>query len=479
MSRASGARKFFLFFISLMIWTTPVWAGGPVVLMGIDAEDGGPGGHGPISVYVDVVNNILSQVSNGGSGILVIGGGKGVCFSPDDVTAFWDAVASGTGQSVTYVNGDSNIQAQSFAGFAMLAVVSDEFNTFCGGLTQAENDALATRVTDVAAFVNGGGGLLGFSSDFFAGAGPYAYLSGIGGFSSTIGLSYFDITPTPAGSAIGITDDLDICCWHDTYDTFPGFLQTLATDASSGNPAAIGGADVIVAPFCGDGNIDTSVGEQCDDGNTVSGDGCSASCLLEVCGNNVIEPGEECDDGNTSSGDGCSASCTIEGCGNGILEPGEECDDGNTVDGDGCSSTCEIENEPPDCSGAASSIALLWPPNHQFVPVNVVDVTDPDGDAVSITVDAIAQDEPVKALGGGNTCPDGVGVGTDTAEVRAERAGTKKVPGDGRVYHIAFTADDGQGGTCTGEVLVCVPHDQGQGVGCVDQGPLFNSTVCP
>lgn len=30
-------------------------------------------------------------------------------------------------------------------------------------------------------------------------------------------------------------------------------------------------------------------------------------------------------------------------CGNGILEAGEQCDDGNTVSGDGCSSTCQIE----------------------------------------------------------------------------------------------------------------------------------------
>ncbi len=30
-------------------------------------------------------------------------------------------------------------------------------------------------------------------------------------------------------------------------------------------------------------------------------------------------------------------------CGNGLLEAGEECDDGNTQDGDGCSSTCTIE----------------------------------------------------------------------------------------------------------------------------------------
>jgi F-type H+-transporting ATPase subunit b len=30
-------------------------------------------------------------------------------------------------------------------------------------------------------------------------------------------------------------------------------------------------------------------------------------------------------------------------CGNGIVEPGEECDDGNTIDGDGCSSKCQRE----------------------------------------------------------------------------------------------------------------------------------------
>ncbi len=35
-------------------------------------------------------------------------------------------------------------------------------------------------------------------------------------------------------------------------------------------------------------------------------------------------------------------------CGNEIVEEGEECDDGNTADGDGCSSSCEIE--PPDLS---------------------------------------------------------------------------------------------------------------------------------
>src|SRR5580765_6625819 len=31
-------------------------------------------------------------------------------------------------------------------------------------------------------------------------------------------------------------------------------------------------------------------------------------------------------------------------CGNGALEPGEECDDGNVVSRDGCSRSCQIED---------------------------------------------------------------------------------------------------------------------------------------
>ncbi len=64
------------------------------------------------------------------------------------------------------------------------------------------------------------------------------------------------------------------------------------------------------------------------------------------CSNGTIEAPETCDDGNLAAGDGCSASCQIEMpllCGNGALDPGEQCDDGNTTDGDGCSSQCLIE----------------------------------------------------------------------------------------------------------------------------------------
>lgn len=67
-----------------------------------------------------------------------------------------------------------------------------------------------------------------------------------------------------------------------------------------------------------------------------------------VCGNSFREfPKEQCDDGNTASGDGCDSNCTPTGCGNGVRTSGEACDDGNLVNGDGCSSSCDVENPPP------------------------------------------------------------------------------------------------------------------------------------
>jgi fibro-slime domain-containing protein len=123
---------------------------------------------------------------------------------------------------------------------------------------------------------------------------------------------------------------------------------------------------------CGDGVVERI--EQCDDGNTTSGDGCSASCQIEanydcpklggactnlaVCGNGILTSDEICDDGNTADGDGCSKNCqAIESgwicpvpgkkciplCGDSQVVKPETCDDGNTASKDGCSSTCQIE----------------------------------------------------------------------------------------------------------------------------------------
>src|SRR5262252_6275973 len=55
-------------------------------------------------------------------------------------------------------------------------------------------------------------------------------------------------------------------------------------------------------------------------GADAGSDGCH-----HVCGNGIQECGEECDDGNNMSGDGCSADCKNE-CGDGVVQPTEKCD---------------------------------------------------------------------------------------------------------------------------------------------------------
>jgi len=64
-------------------------------------------------------------------------------------------------------------------------------------------------------------------------------------------------------------------------------------------------------------------------------------CVLEHCGNRILDEGEECDDGNASDNDGCLLDCVKNRCGDGFVWAGnEECDDGNSVDHDGCDVDC-------------------------------------------------------------------------------------------------------------------------------------------
>ena len=226
--------------------------------MNIDAEDGNDAtfnGHGGKTPYTDVVTDMLTNVTNGGSGILVIGGGKS---GTDDVTEFWGIIGGNVGETVTNVNGAASITGQSFAPggtpFKIIAVASNRPETNSGGLTQAENDALEGRKTDIATHVNGGGGLIGMTQNDMNN--KYAYLGDVGAITINAEFDYSNVTGTAEGMAVGIDNpagNMDVCCWHDTFNTFPSFLSVLANRAGTSPPraAAIGGAQVIIQ-----GNID-------------------------------------------------------------------------------------------------------------------------------------------------------------------------------------------------------------------------------
>ncbi|MDP1769391.1 MAG: hypothetical protein Q8L74_11385 [Nitrospirota bacterium] len=127
---------------------------------------------------------------------------------------------------------------------------------------------------------------------------------------------------------------------------------------------------------------------------------------------------------------------------------------------------------PPVCRDAQAFPAVLWSPKHQFVPIVVMGVTDPDGDAVTITVTSVTQDEPVNGQGDGNTSPDAV-IQAGAVSVRAERSGK----GNGRVYQVSFRAEDGKGESCSGAVRVGVPHSLGKGLTAIDDGQVYDSTI--
>src|SRR5512138_941673 len=57
----------------------------------------------------------------------------------------------------------------------------------------------------------------------------------------------------------------------------------------------------------------------------------------------------------------CTAveTSTPPGCGDGVVDPGEECDDGNLASGDGCSATCSVEHAPGATYKTTASWSLV------------------------------------------------------------------------------------------------------------------------
>lgn len=117
------------------------------------------------------------------------------------------------------------------------------------------------------------------------------------------------------------------------------------------------------------------------------------------------------------------------------------------------------ESNPPSL-WAVLSPDVLWPPNHELVPVEAlvvaVDDTDP---APQVTLESVTSSEPDDALGmgDGSTVDDVVVVDEDSFELRAERAGK----GTGRVYTATYRATDACGNWTEASATAVVPLHRG------------------
>ncbi|MBP7114062.1 MAG: hypothetical protein KBA40_01265, partial [Candidatus Peribacteraceae bacterium] len=162
--------------------------------------------------------------------------------------------------------------------------------------------------------------------------------------------------------------------------TTSGFVSVYATCANGCQDGAC-----KAAPVCGNAVVET--GEECDDGNGVTNDGCT-SCKKDFCedtdmspefpdgrgnhavkgtvkgtggGGGIFTSSDTCLDATKLLEYGCygtktnatnyvcphgclDGACIVPSlCGNGSVEYGEQCDDGNDQSGDGCTNTCQAE----------------------------------------------------------------------------------------------------------------------------------------
>ncbi|HYV19597.1 MAG TPA: FG-GAP-like repeat-containing protein [Verrucomicrobiae bacterium] len=139
-------------------------------------------------------------------------------------------------------------------------------------------------------------------------------------------------------------------------------------------------------------------------------------------------------------------------------------------DAEGHASTCTTQvtvrdTQPPTLS-VLTDPSVLWPPNHDLVPVEARFVAeDVCGAGVRVELVSVSSSESDDSSGtaDGATTGDvqGATLGTADASIllRAEREGK----GPGRVYELRYRAIDAAGNLTTAIGVVTVPHDLGQG----------------
>ncbi|MEP7049776.1 MAG: hypothetical protein ABJB12_05460 [Pseudomonadota bacterium] len=165
--------------------------------------------------------------------------------------------------------------------------------------------------------------------------------------------------PDAGGSAQGGANDSPVvwsclgglghrACYLDTIYTCGPDLSHQSVELCAGTCTA-GESPACVPPGCGDWKVED--GEECDDGNTLDADTCTAECKIGRCGDglpaNASGFPDACDDGNTVETDACTNACEPARCGDGLIWEGHEFKDTGYVSKlDSCGVTCRDSYEP-------------------------------------------------------------------------------------------------------------------------------------
>lgn len=113
------------------------------------------------------------------------------------------------------------------------------------------------------------------------------------------------------------------------------------------------------------------------------------------------------------------------------------------------------DNIPPEIAGLSVSQTALWPPNHKMHDITLsYTATDNCVGNPLITV-TVESNEPVNGTGDGDTSPDWEVIDDHHIRLRAERAAN----GNGRIYTITVTVDDGCNPPVSQTTQVYVAHN--------------------
>lgn len=178
-------------------------------------------------------------------------------------------------------------------------------------------------------------------------------------------------------------DTTHTCSYQQLADLTPCNLD--AADPTAGTGACING--VCETKYCGNGATESDLGEECDDGNQASGDGCEPDCHYSCLSSDSTRDctptspcfvSAGCNETThmcpattiAANGTACGSSlvciygnCYDSFCGDGAVDAAmnEQCDDGNNVNGDGCDTDCTFScSTASDCTGTLPSTCLQW-----------------------------------------------------------------------------------------------------------------------
>ena len=150
--------------------------------------------------------------------------------------------------------------------------------------------------------------------------------------------------------ALNDCDDVEPCT-DDSCHPLDGCQHVAnALECEDGNQCTTG-------DFCAGGTCVAGAAVNCDDGQGCTADSCApeAGCQ-HLPDHAACDDSDVCTTDSCELAEGCLHVTVADCCGNGIVEAGEACDDGNHLSGDGCSSSCQVE--PYNCSAGGAKVSV-------------------------------------------------------------------------------------------------------------------------